>query len=152
MRMPSPLIVCLGAVIASFGGVAQAADTLSTSDLEFFEKRVRPVLVERCYECHSLEAGKQKGGLRMDTREALAKGGDGGPALKPGDPDQSLIIEAVRYHNQDMQMPPKGAIPKAEVAVLEQWVKRGAPDPREEIAGRNLAADSLSKRDEAAKH
>ena len=152
MRMQSPWIICLSALASSLGGVALAAEAVSAADLEFFEKHVRPVLVERCYECHSLEAGKQKGGLRMDTREALAIGGDGGPALKPGDPDQSLIIEAVRYHNQDMQMPPKGAIPKAEVAVLEQWVKRGAPDPRQEIAGKNLAADTHSKRADLSKH
>ena len=93
MRMQSPWIICLSALASLFGGVALAADAVSAADLEFFEKHVRPVLVERCYECHSLEAGKQKGGLRMDTREALAKGGDGGPALKPGDPDKSLIIE-----------------------------------------------------------
>ncbi|HYF36959.1 MAG TPA: PSD1 and planctomycete cytochrome C domain-containing protein [Prosthecobacter sp.] len=98
-------------------------------DMEFFEKQVRPVLIARCYECHSVEK-KVKGGLALDTREGTLKGGDTGPALVSGDPDKSLLIEAVRYKNQDMQMPPKGKLEAAEIQVLEEWVKRGAPDPR----------------------
>ncbi len=104
-----------------------AADT---AGVEFFEKRIRPILVERCYECHSAQANKVKGGLRLDTREALLKGGDTGPALVPGDPDKSPLIKAVRYKNQDLQMPPKSPLTPGQVRDLEQWVKMGAPDPR----------------------
>ena len=134
--------------LASLGGVtAQGAD----AGVEFFEKNIRPVLVERCYECHSAKAKKTKGGLAMDTKAGLLKGGDAGPALIAGDPDGSRIIEAVRYKNQDMQMPPKSPIPAAEVALLEQWVKAGAPDPRtEEVA--NAAGAKPVNVQEGRKH
>jgi cytochrome c553 len=97
---------------------------------EFFEKQIRPILAERCYECHSAEK-KQKGGLSLDTRDATLKGGDTGPALVAGDPEKSLLIEAVRYKNHDLQMPPKKRLTDSEVKALEDWVKMGAPDPRE---------------------
>ena len=77
---------------------------------DFFENKVRPLLVEHCYSCHSAEAeakGKLKAGLHMDSLEGLKKGGDSGPALTPGDPAKSLILEAVNYQNEDMAMPPK---------------------------------------------
>ncbi|MCX6854253.1 MAG: hypothetical protein NTV80_05040, partial [Verrucomicrobia bacterium] len=105
-----------------------------TSQLDFFEKKVRPILVQRCYECHSEESGKKKGGLAVDARDSLLMGGDNGPALVAGHPDKSLLIEAIRYQNRDMQMPPKSALPAAEKKTLEEWVKMGAPDPRDTIA------------------
>lgn len=114
-------------------GTLSEAGAVDASELEFFEKHVRPILVERCYECHSVEAGKSKGGLLMDSREDLLQGGDSGAGLVAGKPDASLIIEAIRYRNQDMQMPPKGAMPASEVKVLEQWVAMGAPDPRDRV-------------------
>ena len=98
---------------------------------DFFEKKVRPVLVERCYECHSAEQ-KIKGGLRLDSREGWLQGGDSGPAAHPGAPEKSLLVEAVHYANRDMQMPPKQRLPKEEISVLEEWVRMGAPDPRTE--------------------
>jgi cytochrome c553 len=102
----------------------------TAAQVDFFEKQIRPILAERCYECHS--AGKkQKGGLSLDTREAVLKGGDTGPALTAGDPEKSLMIEAVRYTNHDMQMPPKKRLAESEVKALEEWVKMGAPDPRD---------------------
>lgn len=113
-------------------GTATAAAPGAEAALTFFEKQVRPLLISRCYECHSTESGKSKGGLRLDTRAALLKGGDNGPALVAGNPDKSLLIESVRYHNHDLQMPPKGALPATEVQVLEDWVRMGAPDPRDE--------------------
>ncbi|MCC6419662.1 MAG: DUF1553 domain-containing protein [Gemmataceae bacterium] len=96
----------------------------------FFEKQIRPVLVEHCYECHSVETKKQRGGLHLDTRAALLKGGDSGPAIVPGKPNESLLIKAVRYTAPDMRMPPKKKLPAAVVADLEKWVALGAPDPR----------------------
>lgn len=102
----------------------------TAADLDFFEKEVRPILINRCYECHSTETGKSKGGLMMDTRAALLTGGDTGPALIAGQVENSLIVHAVRYQKQDLQMPPKGALPQKEVRVLEEWIRRGAPDPR----------------------
>ena len=96
---------------------------------DFFEKQVRPILIERCYDCHSAEA-KIKGGLSLDTREGTLKGGDSGAVLAAGDPEKSLLIEAVRYKNHDLQMPPKKRLSDAEIRTLETWVKMGAPDPR----------------------
>ena len=106
------------------------AEALSAGQTEFFEKNIRPVLIQRCYECHSVEKGKSKGGLALDSRDAVLKGGDTGPALVPGQPDKSLLIESVRYKNHDLQMPPKGALQAREVSLLEEWVRMGAPDPR----------------------
>ncbi len=99
----------------------------------FFRERVEPLLKQRCYECHS-HAGKIKGGLVLDSRSGWQAGGDSGPALVPGSPEKSHLIEAVRYTNPDMEMPPKAKLPQSEIAVLEEWVKRGAPDPRETVA------------------
>ena len=86
--------------------------------------------MEKCYECHT-EGKKTKGGLALDHREALQHGGDSGAVIVAGDPDKSKLIEAVRYKNRDLQMPPKGALSSQQVADLEAWVKMGAPDPRE---------------------
>ncbi len=112
---------------------ASQAAALADEGMDFFEKKVRPLLAERCMECHSPDK-KVKGGLRLDSREGWAKGGDTGPAVVPGEPDKSLLIEAVRYGNRDLQMPPKQKLTAEEIAVFDQWVKLGAPDPRTGIA------------------
>jgi mono/diheme cytochrome c family protein len=101
----------------------------SAEQTDFFEKQIRPLLANRCYECHSAEK-KTKGGLALDTAASTLKGGDTGPALVAGDPEKSLLIEAVRYQNHDLQMPPKRQLSAEEVKLLEDWVKMGAPDPR----------------------
>src|SRR5207248_10212253 len=98
--------------------------------IEFFEKNIRPILAERCYECHSANSKKIKGKLLLDTKEGMLKGGEAGPAVVPGDIDKSLLIQAIRYSHEDLQMPPKEPLTKAQVAAFEQWVKIGAPDPR----------------------
>jgi DNA-binding GntR family transcriptional regulator len=101
------------------GGESQSAEML------FFEKEVRPILSNRCYECHGTK--KQKGGLRVDHVGYLKTGGDTGPALVPGNPEASPLMEAGRFTNPDFQMPPKEKMPLGEVAVLEKWIKMGAP-------------------------
>lgn len=100
----------------------------SSEQLEFFEKHIRPLLVQHCYECHG---ERSDGGLQLNSREGLLRGGDSGAALIPGDLDASLLIEAVRYKNRDFQMPPQGKLESAQIAALEKWVEMGAPDPRE---------------------
>src|SRR3954464_7889967 len=92
-------------------------------DVEFFEKKVRPVLAEHCYSCHSAAAKKQHGGLLLDTRAGVLKGGDTGPAVVAGKPGESLLLTAVRYAHPDLKMPPKGKLPDAAIADLEEWVK-----------------------------
>ena len=106
----------------------------SAGDLEFFEREVRPLLAERCYECHSVDSKKLKGGLYLDSREGILEGGDSGPAVVPGKPEDSLLIEAVSYANVDLQMPPKSRLPRKSVEVLEKWITLGAPWPPEESA------------------
>jgi hypothetical protein len=100
---------------------------------DFFTSKIEPLLKQHCFECHS-HAGKMKGGLVLDSRSGWQAGGDSGPALVPGSPEKSRLIEAVRYTNPDMEMPPKGKLPESEIATLEEWVKRGAPDSRESAA------------------
>jgi cytochrome c553 len=110
--------------------LAHAAD--DPKSVEFFEKKIRPLLAEHCLSCHSAEAQtnkKLKGGLLLDSRDGWKAGGDSGPAIVPGKPAESLLIESVKYDG-DLKMPPKGKLPAAAIADLEQWVKLGAPDPR----------------------
>jgi len=109
--------------------VAAAGRGAEAGDLEFFEKKIRPLLVERCYECHSADK-KIKAGLRLDVTEGWMHGGDSGPAVVAGQTEQSALIKAVRYSGVEFEpMPPKSALPREEVALLEEWVKRGAPGP-----------------------
>ncbi len=100
----------------------------TAEQLEFFEAKIRPVLVKHCYECHSTKLAAPRGGLRLDDREAVLKGGDSGPAIVAGDLKKSSLLEALRY--EAIEMPPKGKLPAAVIADFEQWVKMGAPDPR----------------------
>jgi hypothetical protein len=94
---------------------------------KLFEEKVGPLLVARCYKCHSAEAPKPKGGLRLDSREAALQGGDTGPALVPGKPDQSLLLKGVSWEDPDFKMPPKDKLPAAEAELLRQWIAKGAP-------------------------
>ena len=103
-------------------------DAEQTAKLEFFEKKIRPVLVEHCYECHSSESKTLQGGLSLETAQGLAQGGDSGPALVPRKSEQSLIIQALRY--ESTQMPPRGKLPDQVIADFAQWVDSGATDPR----------------------
>jgi len=105
----------------------------SPEQIEFFESHVRPILVDHCYQCHSA-AKKVKGELRLDTRAGVLKGGKSGAVIVPGEPEKSPLIEAVRYKNPDLQMPPKEQLSGAEVADLVTWIKNGAADPRVEDA------------------
>src|SRR5687767_5071599 len=113
-------------VAAALAASAQAADD---AGIEFFEKQVRPILVARCYECHSGKSVKLQGGLRLDSLAAASKGGDTGPAVVPGKPKESLLVDAINY-GELYQMPPKTRLPAAEVAVLTKWIEMGAPWPK----------------------
>jgi hypothetical protein len=106
-----------------------AAPDAAPQETAFFEAKVLPVLQQRCFECHSHEK-KIKGGLSLDSRSGWEKGGDNGAAIVPGDLEKSLLIKAVRRVDADLEMPPKTKLPAEEVAILEQWVKDGAHDPR----------------------
>lgn len=121
----------LAALGQSVGRSAEAVDSTpqaSAAAVEFFESRIRPVLVQHCYECHSADAKKLQGGLRLDSREAARRGGDSGPAVVPGDVAASLLLEAVKY--ESFEMPPSGKLPPQIIADLENWIQSGAVDPR----------------------
>jgi len=119
---------------------ARAAEPeLDPAQVEFFEKQVRPLFVERCQECHGPD--KQKGGLRLDSRDAVLTGGDSGPAIMPGDPSKSRLVQAIGYAGE-LRMPPKQKLKDEQVATLTQWVKMGAPWP--DAVGARAAATGSS--------
>jgi hypothetical protein len=123
----------LGLVLAA----ARAENAPTADQVTFFEKNIRPVLVSKCYDCHSAKAEKVKGNLLLDTRDGVRQGGDSGHAVVPGNLDESLLIAAIRYTDKDTQMPPAksgGKLPDEVIANFEQWVRMGAPDPRDGAA------------------
>lgn len=119
------IIICAVSIVSILSLDAQADDKTDREEIRFFEQNVRPLLVEHCYECHSDK--KQKGDLRVDSIGELLAGGESGPSVEPHKPDESLLIEAVRY--ESYEMPPSGKLPDEKIAILEQWIKMGAPWP-----------------------
>ncbi len=109
---------------------AQNDDPLTDRQLDFFEQEVRPLLAQRCLECHSGKVDPPAGGLRLDRRSGWQRGGELGPAIVPGQPDQSLLVEAIEPRSDRLQMPPDGRLSPAEIATLRRWIEAGAPDPR----------------------
>jgi cytochrome c553 len=127
-------------LVTAFLGTALCAR--ADDGVEFFEQRIRPVLVDRCYSCHSADAASKKtlkGGLLLDTRKALLKGGDGGPAVVPGKPADSLLIRAIRH--ESIEMPPKRKLSDETIADFVKWVQIGAPDPRDGSASAGSTID-----------
>ncbi|MCE9605877.1 MAG: PSD1 and planctomycete cytochrome C domain-containing protein [Planctomycetia bacterium] len=146
-RTSFSLVAAVGLV---FVAVACRSASADEAGVEFYEKKVRPILVEHCYECHGPD--KQEATLQVDTVGGMLRGGDQGPAIVPGDPDASLLIKGLRYDDVDFQMPPKGKLAAEKIAALEQWVKLGAPAPA--VEKRPVAATAKKKFDlaERAKH
>ena len=120
----------VGAVFAPPPAVAAGRESDVPEKVAFFESKVRPLLLAKCGQCHGDK--QAKGGLRLDSRAGWVTGGESGPAIVPGKPDESLLIKAVRYLDKDLQMPPKKALSAAEVKILEDWVRQGAVDPRKD--------------------
>ena len=143
------LIVLLltGTALVSRGQLS-AEETATAAGVAFFEKNIRPLLVSRCYSCHSDQSNKSRGGLRLDSEKAILAGGTSGKVVVPGDVEASLLIKAIRYSDRKLKMPPGKPLPPKSVALLEQWVKLGVPipmdrksdpdldDPSDPIAGR----------------
>jgi hypothetical protein len=126
----APIIVASMVCFTSGGQVAPKQLEPTKEGIEFFERYVRPILADHCYECHSTQAKKVKGQLLLDSRPGIAKGGASGPVVVPGDIEKSPLIQAVRWTDSDLAMPPKGKLTAEQIARLEHWVKMGAPDPR----------------------
>jgi len=140
LAVPSALLL-VGIALADDAATAVESATpvkpATPEEIAFFEARVRPLLVKHCYECHSESAKSLKGGLKVDGAEALLKGGDSGTALVPHKPEESPLIEAVRYASADLQMPPAGKLKDEEVADLVKWVEQGATFPKTETVATN---------------
>ncbi|SIO66021.1 Planctomycete cytochrome C [Singulisphaera sp. GP187] len=150
-RATSPILPCLTVVLLGCFGLSAHADepVKDPTALEFFEKQVRPLFVARCQSCHGAE--KQKGHLRLDSRDAILAGGDTGAAIVPGKPVESLLIEAINYGDL-YKMPPKSKLPDAEIATLTRWVELGAPWPQQVTAGRSAATTSVFDLKKRAEH
>lgn len=136
----SLLLILAGLALLGQPLSARAADKLDPQAVAFFEKKIRPVLVEHCYKCHSADAakeGKLKGGLQLDTREGLRKGGESGAAVVPGDLKKSLLLGAIQHDPKVGKMPPKSKLADEVVADFVKWIEIGAPDPRDGV----VAAD-----------
>jgi hypothetical protein len=134
-------ILLLAIFIGASATLRGRAEDLTRDQLDFFENKIRPVLADNCYKCHSTLAEKVKGGLLLDSRDGLLKGGDDGAVIVPGNPEASMLIKAVRYTDPDLQMPKDKKLPDDEIADLVAWVKMGAPDPRTAIAGQKNWSD-----------
>ena len=129
-----PLQVALALSSLTAEGSAQELSEVETKsfsirEIEFFENKVRPLFSEHCIQCHGANAQKIRGGLRLTSRDEMLGGGDTGPAIVPGHPEESLLISSVQY--EDYEMPPKGKLKDSEIDILVQWIKMGAPDPRQ---------------------
>ncbi|WP_404310336.1 PSD1 and planctomycete cytochrome C domain-containing protein [Neorhodopirellula lusitana] len=107
---------------------ALADEALTPDELKFFETKIRPVLIRECYGCHSNQSGNVRGGLRLDTKELTAIGGSSGPAIVPGDLEESWLYNAIIH--EDFVMPPKRKLPQNVIDDFKQWIEMGAPDPR----------------------
>ncbi len=125
------LAIALLSVAAVPPAEAQEVVGSSAAGADFFEKEIRPILAEHCYGCHSAQSKRLRGHLRLDTREGWLQGGDLGPAVTPGDPENSLLISAVRHEDEFLKMPPKGKLDDRQIALLNRWVVMGAPSSRE---------------------
>ena len=120
---------------------------ISKEQADFFEAKVRPLLINHCYECHSQESGESGGELFLDTADAVLRGGTHGSALVPSDPDKSLLFRAVSYDDADLQMPPDGKLDQESIEVMRQWIAVGAPDPRQGSSDQSTKLESPLDRD-----
>ncbi|OJW23759.1 MAG: hypothetical protein BGO49_00445 [Planctomycetales bacterium 71-10] len=144
--MGSRVVIAIQAaalVVAGGRAVGGEADPAApdAAKLEFFEKRVRPLLVDNCYNCHSANT-KAASGLRVDDRNGLLAGGDRGPAVVPGDPGESLLLQSVGHLDDAPKMPPKKKLTDEQVADLSRWIAEGAAWPEEKVAATQVTDDA----------
>ncbi len=125
-RIPLLLLALLGSPV--IGAIAWGQDQIPSRERAYFEEKVRPILVVRCYECHANDSQEVGGKLFLDTRAGILKGGESGPAVVPGSPEKSLLLDAIHY--ESFEMPPDKPLSEAEVHIISQWIQRGAWDPR----------------------
>jgi hypothetical protein len=132
MRSRLPILPLIGFVcVFVCAATSFGEESASTDGVAYFEKHIRPLLVDRCYQCHSERTDRREGGLLLDSQQGWAAGGENGPSVVPRDADASLLIQAVRYTDADLQMPPDQKLPEDAVRHLERWIQIGAPAPRD---------------------
>src|SRR5262249_18456002 len=138
----------LALLLAGTAASQEAKKPPSPEALQFFETKVRPLLVEQCHKCHGEK--KQRGSLRLDSLTAILEGGDQGAALVPGHPEKSLIIKAISHEDKDLKMPPENKLTREQIEHFKQWIKLGAPWPggaKEPVAKRNEALVTAKDRE-----
>ena len=129
--MKQSIYVICALIVAGLVSIdSRAEDT--AEGLAFFEKKIRPVLAQNCYKCHSAKAKKLKAELYLDRKAGWVHGGENGPVVMPGKPSQSQLLTAIRYKDNDLRMPPNKKLPKRAIDDIEKWIAMGAPDPRDE--------------------
>ncbi len=132
-------LIVLSLLTVALATPVRAADA---ADPSLYEQKVLPLLKRHCYQCHSHDANKAKGGLVLDSRASMLSGGDSGPAIVPGKPDASLLIQAVKHQKSELQMPPKGKLDDPAIETLVTWVKLGAPTPKDTATAKTDAGTS----------
>ena len=157
MLKPRRLLLLIGVAVAALTAWpreradSQESPTFDAASVEFFQSKVKPLLEARCFECHGPEAKKLKGGLSLASRADVLRGGDSGAAIVPGKPSESLLVKATNY--VDFEMPPKSRLPEGEVAILSEWVKRGAPwSADKDDPARDPKLDAFPLAERKAKH
>jgi hypothetical protein len=127
------LKVLFSLLVGGFGFLTSPvfAGNFSSADLDFFERRIRPILADTCYKCHSHQSEKLKGGLLLDSRASLLSGGDSGAVIDLNTPEKSPLLVAIHYQNVDLQMPPKSRLKESQIKDITQWVLKGLPWPDE---------------------
>ena len=126
-----PLVRGVGWISILLWGSVLLAEEFPEEQIAFFEKKIRPVLVSHCYGCHSAQSPQVKGGLLLDTRLGVLRGGESGEVVVPGQPASSTLMRALRYDDEVSAMPPKKQLPKEVIANFEHWIAIGLPDPRD---------------------
>ena len=146
--LPSLLLVGIFNAMDQSAAEDGSQQTIDPAGIEFFEKYIRPVLVENCYKCHATESVRVRADLLLDSRQGMLKGGEGGPVLVPGHPDDSRLIKAIRWSDSGFQMPPDEQLSATQIEMFEQWVRMGAPDPREQsVTSSQTTTKSLSAKE-----
>lgn len=156
LSMNRPSLAAFLGLLLMPGPVAQSSDEELRGNKEtaFYEKRIRPILIAHCYECHSEASGEQQGGLLLDRQTGWLEGGDSGKAVLPGEPAESLLLQAVRYEDDALQMPPDEPLKEGDIRALERWVRNGAAGPLQDMGETefSLLGDQTALRAKATSH
>jgi hypothetical protein len=143
--LPGHRFIAISAICLAIVGAALHTDCrgqgTDREGVDFFERKIRPLLAEHCWECHAAESSPLQGGLRLDDRDSILAGGDNGPSVDLNSPNASLLLQVVQYRLADLEMPPAGKLPDHQIALLAEWIARGLPMP--EISRKAVPSASI---------